>query len=81
MTFVVSEEKVKEVLRFLKTESNPRFLRLDDLTAIDESARRERGDFDIYNGTVGKEIGQGFPSAPESTGLSRLHHGLSFALL
>ena len=39
LTFQVAENQFKEVLRFLKTESAPRFLRLDDLTAIDESAR------------------------------------------
>jgi len=42
LTFQVAPERVKEVLRFLKTESQPKFLRLDDLTAVDESARRER---------------------------------------
>jgi NADH:ubiquinone oxidoreductase subunit C len=35
-------EQVKEVLRYLKTEATPKFMRLDDLTAIDESARRDR---------------------------------------
>ncbi len=48
LTFQVSREQVREVLRFLKTESKPRFQRLDDLTAVDESARRNRasdGDF------------------------------------
>ena len=44
-TFQVAENRLKEVLRFLKTEATPRFQRLDDLTAIDESARRER---DVY---------------------------------
>lgn len=58
VTFEVAEERLTEVLRFLKTESKPKFLRLDDLTAIDESARRQRGEFDIGNGTVGKEIGR-----------------------
>ena len=42
LTFQVAPERVREVLRFLKTESDPKFLRLDDLTAVDESARRER---------------------------------------
>ena len=41
LTFQVSKERVKEVLRFLKTESTPRFQRLEDLTAVDESARRD----------------------------------------
>ncbi len=38
-----------EVLRYLKHEAAPRFRRLDDLTAVDESARRQRmaGDADF----------------------------------
>ena len=44
-TFQVAENRLTEVLRFLKAEATPRFQRLDDLTAIDESARRER---DVY---------------------------------
>jgi NADH dehydrogenase I D subunit len=43
--FQVAGGRVKEVLRFLKTESSPRFQRLDDLTALDESARRQRQDY------------------------------------
>ena len=46
--FQVAGPRVKEVLRFLKTEAQPRFLRLDDLTAVDESARRERQDYPDY---------------------------------
>jgi NADH dehydrogenase I D subunit len=41
-TFTVAAPRVKEVLRFLKDEAQPRFMRLDDLTAVDESTRRER---------------------------------------
>jgi NADH dehydrogenase I D subunit len=41
-SFYVSDGQVKQVLRWLKTESEPAFMRLDDLTAIDESARRNR---------------------------------------
>jgi NADH-quinone oxidoreductase subunit B/C/D len=44
-SFRVAPEGIGEVLRFLKTEASPRFLRLDDLTAIDESARRDRGSY------------------------------------
>ena len=44
-TFQVTAERLKEVLGFLKTEASPRFLRLDDLTAVDESARRERRNY------------------------------------
>lgn len=54
--FHVPQERAEEVLGFLKNESTPRFLRLDDLTAVDESARRERGAWRIYDGTDGKEI-------------------------
>ncbi|MEW6664379.1 MAG: NADH-quinone oxidoreductase subunit B/C/D [Thermodesulfobacteriota bacterium] len=47
-SFDVDEACLKEVLRFLKTESRPRFRRLDDLTAIDESARRDRIHYPDY---------------------------------
>ncbi len=48
LTLQVAGERVKDVLRFLKSESVPQFQRLDDLTAVDESARRERGQFPDY---------------------------------
>jgi NADH dehydrogenase I D subunit len=44
VTFSVDQVRLKEVLEFLKTEAQPRFLRLEDLTAVDESARRQRQD-------------------------------------
>jgi NADH-quinone oxidoreductase subunit B/C/D len=47
-TFHVAESRLPEVLRFLKKEARPRFTRLDDLTAIDESARRVRKDYPDY---------------------------------
>ncbi len=40
--FEVAPRVAKDVLRYLKTESNPKYQRLDDLTAIDETARRHR---------------------------------------
>jgi NADH dehydrogenase I D subunit len=40
LTVQVSPNRVKEVLRYLNEEAVPRYQRLDDLTAIDESARR-----------------------------------------
>jgi NADH dehydrogenase I D subunit len=40
-TYGVSPEKIKGVLDYLKNEASPRFRRLEDVTAIDESARRE----------------------------------------
>jgi NADH-quinone oxidoreductase subunit B/C/D len=52
-TFQVDAVRVKEVLRHLKHEAAPRFKRLEDLTAVDESARRNRdglADFTlVYN--------------------------------
>jgi len=48
-TFWIKEKRVKDVLRFLKREATPRFQRLDDLTAIDESARRNRRQFSDYS--------------------------------
>ncbi len=41
-TYRVSPDRLKDVLRFLKSESTAGFKRLDDLTAIDQSARRDR---------------------------------------
>ena len=41
LTFQVSESRLKDVLQYLKTEAIPKYQRLDDLTAIDESARRQ----------------------------------------
>ncbi|MGD8543093.1 MAG: NADH-quinone oxidoreductase subunit B/C/D [Desulfobacteraceae bacterium] len=47
-TFEIPAGRLKEVLRYLKTEAHPRFRRLDDLTAVDESARRRpAGDADF----------------------------------
>jgi NADH-quinone oxidoreductase subunit B/C/D len=48
LTFVVEQNRLKDVLRFLKTEATPRFQRLDDLTTIDESARRNRQEYPDY---------------------------------
>jgi NADH dehydrogenase I D subunit len=39
-TFAVAPHAVKEVLAYLKDQAEPRFRRLEDLTAIDETARR-----------------------------------------
>jgi NADH-quinone oxidoreductase subunit B/C/D len=41
LTLQVSENRFKDVLGYLKTEATPQYQRLDDLTAIDESARRQ----------------------------------------
>jgi NADH dehydrogenase I D subunit len=48
ITFHVDEASLKDVLRFLKTAYKPRFQRLDDLTAVDESARRNRKEYPEY---------------------------------
>lgn len=45
MTFTVQENSLKDVLRFLKHEAEPRYRRLDDLTAVDESARSDEASF------------------------------------
>ncbi|MDD5759301.1 MAG: NADH-quinone oxidoreductase subunit B/C/D [Desulfobulbaceae bacterium] len=45
LTFQVDREILPAVLRYLKHEASPRFERLEDLTAIDESARHQRHDF------------------------------------
>ena len=59
LTFHVTEARLKEVLEFLKSETQPRYLRLDDLTAIDESARRGPDPYVAYAGTVSHEISGG----------------------
>ena len=41
MTFEVAADRLKDVLRYLKTVAEPRFQRMEDMTAIDESARRD----------------------------------------
>ncbi len=41
-TVEVDHRRVKDVLRFLKTDASTRFRRLEDLTGIDESARKDR---------------------------------------
>ncbi|HWU37832.1 MAG TPA: NADH-quinone oxidoreductase subunit NuoB, partial [Candidatus Acidoferrum sp.] len=80
LTFQVAETRIKEVLRFLKTESSPRFLRLDDLTAVDESTRRMRepgwGD-----GTVEYEVPSHKPpriDGPAYPDYTLVYHLLSF---
>ncbi len=42
LTLETGPERVNEVLGYLKAEAHPRYGRLTDLTAIDESARRRR---------------------------------------
>jgi len=49
LTFKVKEGGIKKILRFLKTEALPRFQRLEDLTAIDESARRPGQNYPDYS--------------------------------
>jgi len=47
-SFQVAGDRVKEVLRFLKTEASPRFKGLTDLTAVDESTRQTRQNYPDY---------------------------------
>ena len=81
LTLHVDADSVKEVLRFLKYEANPRYKRLDDLTAIDESARRDR----IWNRSFSEAITDA--GAAESyahkiqAALSRFYARLSTALI
>jgi NADH-quinone oxidoreductase subunit B/C/D len=48
LTFQVEEHRIEDVLRYLKTEASPKFQRLEDLTAVDESARRNRQAYPDY---------------------------------
>ena len=48
ITVEVAENRLKDVLRYLKEESADRFRRLEDLTAIDQSARRAREEYSDY---------------------------------
>jgi NADH-quinone oxidoreductase subunit B/C/D len=48
LTLEVNAEKAQSVLSFLKHQASPRFQRLEDLTAIDESARRNRQAYPDY---------------------------------
>jgi len=80
-TLHVMEGRLKEVLKFLKTEATPRYLRLDDLTAIDESARRHLQPYEAYAGTVAHEISGGEPDRPlheAYPGYTLVYHLLSF---
>ena len=81
LTFNVAENRLKEVLRFLKTEAIPRYLRLDDLTAIDESERRGLKPYMAYAGTVSHEISGGEKDRPEREvypDYTLVYHLLSF---
>jgi NADH-quinone oxidoreductase subunit B/C/D len=48
LTLQVAENRFKEVLRYLKTGATPKYQRLDDLTAVDESARRQPQNYPDY---------------------------------
>jgi NADH dehydrogenase I D subunit len=48
LTLQVAENRFKDVLRYLKIEATPKYQRLDDMTAIDESARRQPQNFPDY---------------------------------
>jgi NADH dehydrogenase I D subunit len=82
LTLHADEDRLKEILRFLKTEATPKFLRLDDLTAIDESARRDQRPLSCYDGTVANEIGENGKSVGPDKGIypdyTLVYHLLSF---
>ena len=81
LSLQVEEKRLKDVLRFLKTESKPPFLRLEDLTAIDESARRGPQPYTVYAGTVSHEISGGELDRPVRTtypDYTMVYHLLSF---
>ncbi len=44
LTLKVEAAHAHDVLRYLKDEASPQYLRLEDMTAVDESARRHRED-------------------------------------
>jgi NADH dehydrogenase I D subunit len=48
LTVSLDKENIKPILNFLKKESVPKFRRMEDLTAIDESARRRRQSYPDY---------------------------------
>ncbi len=77
--FQVAEGRIHDVLRFLKNEATPRFLRLDDLTAIDESARRGPLLHTVRDGTDGKEMVLDHP--PPMEGKPRPDYTLVYHLL
>jgi len=56
LTFHVAESHIRDVLRFVKTETAAKYIRLDDFTALDESERRGRQPCAAYTGTVAHEI-------------------------
>jgi NADH-quinone oxidoreductase subunit B/C/D len=48
LTLQVAERRIRDVLQYLKVNATPKYQRLEDLTAIDESARRRRDNFPDY---------------------------------
>ncbi|MDM8537490.1 NADH-quinone oxidoreductase subunit B/C/D [Desulfobacterales bacterium HSG17] len=47
-TFNVEKDKLHDIFLFLKNKSSEKFRRLEDLTAIDESARKQRENYPDY---------------------------------
>jgi NADH dehydrogenase I D subunit len=81
LTLQVDRDRIRDVLRVLKTEVSPRFLRLDDLTAIDESARRDRmsrQELAEALTDVGKAGVSGHQAQQASSDFSVVYHLLSF---
>jgi NADH dehydrogenase I D subunit len=82
LTYDVAESRAKEVLKFLKTEASRKYLRLDDLTAIDESARRDQKPITDYDGSAAHEISPDGKSPRPDKGIypdyTVVYHLLSF---
>jgi NADH dehydrogenase I D subunit len=70
LTLQVDASRIADVLRFLKHEAQPRYRRLDDLTAIDESARRDR--------TRSRGLPQGASDLSACSDFTLVYHLLSF---
>ena len=81
LTFHVVEDRLKDVLKFLKREATTKYLRLDDLTGIDESARRDQFPLTYYDGTVANEISTPKSASPNKDAYpdyTLVYHLLSF---
>ena len=65
-TYTVRPQRLKAVLRYLKNEADRRYARLDDLTVIDESARRDKDRYPDYtDGLQPALLRSARPAAPQ----------------
>lgn len=74
-TFQVDERRLKDVLLYLKNESRPNFLRLEDITAVDESVRQDR---QPYRDLTNSGAGQGAGEQNDYPDFTLVYHLLSF---